>query len=183
MGFTARIPSYHANPRQRTPRKLLATARFCRLGGAAADTPWHEGGWRVGHLLMSFSPSMRVLSQLVTNLGARVALAYAPAERLLRAGIRRPKLRRGLKLGAIALGYTRVLRSRCFRIAELNGYRFWVNVAEPLGIEPYFFGRSGTAWLAPELVRPGDLCVDVGANAGLWSRIQSSHRLFESQSR
>jgi FkbM family methyltransferase len=109
---------------------------------------------------------MRILGQLMTNLGARVALAYPPAERLLRAGLRKPRLRRRLKLGAIALGYTRVLRGRALRIAQLDGYRFWVNVAEPLGVEPYFFGRPGTAWLAPELVRPGDVCGDVGANAG-----------------
>jgi FkbM family methyltransferase len=83
-----------------------------------------------------------------------------------------------LKLGAIALGYTRVLRSRSLRIAQLNGYRFWVNVAEPLGIEPYF-GRPGTTWLAPELVRPGDVCVDVGANAGHYT-FMCAHAVGES---
>ena len=121
---------------------------------------------RLKRLLVWPSPPMRNLGLLLTDLGARVALAYGPAERLLRAGIRRPRLRRRLKLGAVALGYTRVLQSRALRIAELDGYRFWVNVAEPLGIEPYFFGRPGTVWLAPRLVRPGDVCVDVGANAG-----------------
>src|SRR5215470_17868111 len=109
---------------------------------------------------------MRKLGLFLADLGARVALAYGPAERLLPGGIRRPRVRRRLKLGAVALGYTRVLHSRAFRIAELDGYRFWVNVAEPLGIEPYFFGRPGTAWLARKLVRPGDVCVDAGANTG-----------------
>lgn len=109
---------------------------------------------------------MQPLTRFVTDLGARMALACGPVERLLRAGIQQPRLRTRLKLGAIALGYSRVLHGRSLRIAQLDGYRFWVNVAEPLGIEPYFFGRPGTAWLAPGLVRAGDVCVDVGANAG-----------------
>jgi FkbM family methyltransferase len=61
----------------------------------------------------------------------------------------------------------------------LDGYRFWVNVAEPLGIEPYFFRRPGTAWLAPGLVRPGDVCVDVGANAGHYT-FMCAHAVGES---
>jgi FkbM family methyltransferase len=106
------------------------------------------------------------LRQLFADLGAQLALNHESVERLLLAGTRRPALRRRLRLGAIALGYTRVLRERTLRIAELEGYRFWVNVAEPLGVEPYFFGRPGTAWLTPLLLRPGDVCVDAGANAG-----------------
>jgi FkbM family methyltransferase len=110
--------------------------------------------------------SRHALSQAVTNVAARFALRHPSAERLLQAGVRSPVLRRHLRLGAIAMGYPRVLRGRALRVAELDGYRVWVNVAEPLGIDPYFFGRSGTAWITPSLLRPGDLCVDAGANAG-----------------
>ena len=41
-----------------------------------------------------------------------------------------------------------------------------VNVREHLGIGPFFFGESGAVWLTKELVGPGDVCVDAGANVG-----------------
>jgi FkbM family methyltransferase len=56
----------------------------------------------------------------------------------------------------------------------MDGYRFYVNVGEPLGIEPYFFGHSGAVWLTHSLVRPGDLCVDAGANAGHYTFVMAS---------
>ena len=121
----------------------------------------------------------RALAEAVANLGARFALRYPLAERLLRAGLRRPPLQRHLKLGAIALGYPRVLQRRALRIAQLDGYKLWVNVAEPLGIEPYFFGRPGTAWMTASLLRPGDVCLDVGANAGHYT-FMCAHAVGES---
>jgi FkbM family methyltransferase len=48
----------------------------------------------------------------------------------------------------------------------MDGYRFYVNVGESLGVEPYFFRDPGTIWLTREIVRRGDACVDAGANAG-----------------
>jgi FkbM family methyltransferase len=67
-----------------------------------------------------------------------------------------------------------VIQGRAFRVAEFGAYRFWVNVAEPLGVEPYFFRNPGTAWIVPTLVRPGDLCLDVGANAGHYTFLCAS---------
>jgi FkbM family methyltransferase len=97
---------------------------------------------------------------------ARLALRVPLAERALVAGTRNNFLRQHLRLGAIAQGYSRVLGRREIRIAEMDGYRFYVNVAEDLGIGPYFFCQTGTVWPASTLVGPGDTCVDAGANAG-----------------
>lgn len=96
---------------------------------------------------------------------ARV-LRRASLERALVAACRNKLLRRGLHAGAFALAYTRVLRCPEMRVAELGDYKMFVNVAEHLGIAPYFFGDSGTAWLTADLVAPGSICVDAGANVG-----------------
>lgn len=108
-------------------------------------------------------PSIRVAA---ADLVARATLQFPRLERALVAALRRPFVRRHLKLGAVACGYPRVLRRREIRIADLGTYRFYVNIGEPLGVAPYFFGDSGAAWMAPQLVREGDVCVDAGANAG-----------------
>jgi FkbM family methyltransferase len=110
---------------------------------------------------MGFRPKIAI-----ANLFARLAIRLPSVERLLVAGGHRPFLRRHLRLGAVALGYPRVLGKREFRVAEMDGYRFYVNIGEPLGVGPYFFGNSGTVWLTRALVGPGDICVDAGANAG-----------------
>lgn len=102
----------------------------------------------------------------VTTWAAKAALGRPSLEALLRAGCRRPLLRRGLKLGAVALAYMRACRGAEIRIADLEGYRMFVNVAEPLGIHPFFFAEPLTSWVAERLVSPGSICVDAGANAG-----------------
>ena len=106
---------------------------------------------------------------LKTNIANRLALGalrFRALERLLLVGTRRPSLRRNLRLGAIALGYPRVLHGRELRIARMPGYSFYVNIGESLGVEPYFFGNSGVVWLTHRLIRAGDVCVDAGANVG-----------------
>lgn len=77
-------------------------------------------------------------------------------------------------MGAIAVGYTRVLKHPELRVAELGRYRLQVNVSEELGTGPFFFGDSGTLWLAQSLLRPGDACVDAGANMGHYSFLMAS---------
>jgi len=114
------------------------------------------------------------IRQQVADVLARLALRVPLAERLLVVGTRSQFLRRHLHLGAIAHGYSRVSRRREIRIAELNGYRLYVNVGESLGIESYFFIESGAVWLAPSLLRPGDVCVDAGANAGNYTFLFAS---------
>ena len=112
--------------------------------------------------------------KLLANVFARLAIKFKALEHLLVAGARRPVLRRHLRLGAIALGYPRVLQKRELRIAEMDGYRFYVNVGESLGVGPYFFADSGTVWLARALVEAGDICVDAGANAGHYAFLFAS---------
>jgi len=76
------------------------------------------------------------ISQHVADALARFALSVPSAERALLAGTRNRFLRHHLHLGAIAQGYSRVLGRREIRIADMDGYRFYVNVAENLGIVP-----------------------------------------------
>ncbi len=102
----------------------------------------------------------------LANVAARLALRVPTLERALVAGMRRPVLRRHLRLGAIANGYPRVLREPTARVAELDGYRLCVHVSEPLGVVTYFEGASGALDVTRRLVRPGDVCFDVGANVG-----------------
>ena len=116
----------------------------------------------------------KTVFEAAADLLAQAALRVPALERLLVAGARNSLLRRHLRLGAIALGYPRVLKKRALRVAEMNGYRFYVNVGESLGVGPYFFGDSGTAWLTRSLVRSGDICVDAGANAGHYTFLAAS---------
>ena len=111
---------------------------------------------------------------ILANALARTALRIPILERMLLAGTRQPTLRRHLRLGAIAHGFARVLQRHELRIAELDGYRLYVNVGEPLGVEPYFFKEPGTVWLTRSLLRRGDVCVDVGANAGTYTFLCAS---------
>jgi FkbM family methyltransferase len=106
------------------------------------------------------------MSQRVADQLARLALRVPAIERVLLAGTRTPLLRRHLRLDAIALGYSRILARRELRIAQMDGYRFYVNLGEPLGVAPYFFKAPGIVWLTHKLIGPGDVCVDAGANAG-----------------
>jgi len=117
---------------------------------------------------------LRPHAQAVADALARIALRFPLLERILVAGTRSPALRRHLRLGAVALGYPRVLHRRDVRIAEMDGYRFHVNVGESLGVGPYFFGDSGTVWLTRSLIGAGDVCVDAGANAGHYTFLCAS---------
>lgn len=65
------------------------------------------------------------------------------------------------------MGYMRVLGEPSWRRAEFSSYKLWVNVAEPMGINIYFFGTPGvTAFVWDAIVRRGDCVFDVGANVG-----------------
>jgi FkbM family methyltransferase len=111
--------------------------------------------------------------QRVANILARSAMLVPPLEKLVAIGCRQPHLRR-FGLGAVAHGYSRILTHSEFRIAKFDAYRLWVNVAEPLGIEPFFFGETCAAWLVPSLIGEGDVCVDGGANVGLYTFLMAS---------
>ncbi|HET7541849.1 MAG TPA: FkbM family methyltransferase [Polyangiaceae bacterium] len=74
----------------------------------------------------------------------------------------------------MAIGYSRVLKRRELRVADFGTYRLWVNVGEPLGIEPFFFGQSGAVWLTSLLIAEGDVCIDAGANVGHYTFLMAS---------
>jgi FkbM family methyltransferase len=110
----------------------------------------------------------------LADAAARSALRFPVLERLLARGCNNELLRRHLHLGAVAIGYSRVAKRRELRIANMGAYRFYVNVSEPLGIHPYFFRDSGAVWLTTLLVRPGDACIDAGANVGHYTFLTAS---------
>lgn len=118
---------------------------------------------------MNFS----LTKQRVADILARSAMRVPPLEKLIAIGCRQPGFRK-LGLGAVAHSYCRVLKQPELRIATFDTYRLWVNVAEPLGVEPFFFGQTCTAWLVPSLVGKGDVCIDGGANVGPYTFLMAS---------
>ncbi len=111
--------------------------------------------------------------QQIADILARSALRVPALEKIIALGCRQPHLR-NLGLGAVAHGYSRVLQRRELRVADFGTYKLWVNVAEPLGIGPFFFGDPGAVWLTPSLVGEGDVCVDAGANVGHYTFLMAS---------
>lgn len=88
-----------------------------------------------------------------------------------------PFPRNQLKLGAIAYHYLSSLDRPELRIARLNGYQMWVNIAEYQGLFLYFFREHQepqSARLASELIQEGDICIDVGANMGSYTFLMAS---------
>jgi len=117
--------------------------------------------------------NFNLAKQHVANVLARSAMRVPALEKLVAIGCRQSQLRR-LGLGAVAHGYSRVLKRPELRIATFGAYKLWVNVAEPLGIEPFFFGETCAVWLVPSLLRKGDVCIDGGANVGLYTFLMAS---------
>lgn len=118
--------------------------------------------------------SLSSIKLAVADATARTALRVPPLERQLAAACHNPRLRKWLGLGAVAVGYTRVLDRPELRIADMGKYRLRVNVAEALGTAPFFFGESGALWLTSRLLRPGDTCVDAGANVGHYTFLMAT---------
>ncbi len=93
---------------------------------------------------------------------ARLSLRHPFGERVLRAACAA-----GVPgAGGVAHAYTEVLETPCIRTTHFDGYTLRVNVAEYRGVASYFRKEPHTFWFVPELVRPGDVCLDVGANMG-----------------
>lgn len=86
-------------------------------------------------------------------------------------------VRNKFKIGAIPNAYTSILDKPEIRIAKIGNYRFYVNIAEYSGISLFFFGEHNepfSAWLVSELVNQGDICIDIGANAGSYTALMAS---------
>ena len=118
--------------------------------------------------------NVQQLKVAVADSVARAALHWPPLERVIVAGCRTPVLRKAAGLGAIAVGYTRVLNERALRVADLGKYKLQVNVGEELGTAPYFFADPCTLWFASKLLRAGDTCVDAGANVGHYTLMMAA---------
>ncbi len=111
------------------------------------------------------------LKRTAVNGVAALLRRWPWGERQLAGWCRSEFARDRLKLSAIAYAYLALERPE-LRLAQLDGYRLWVDLAEYQGIFLYFFGRSLEPFaseLASRLVSPGDTCVDVGANMGCYT--------------
>jgi FkbM family methyltransferase len=86
----------------------------------------------------------------------------------------KPLLRKTLRLGGVAFGCVYALNKPEIRLAQLPGYKMYVNIAEPLGIRAYFFQHNSTLWLVSKLVDEGDICMDIGANMGHYTFLMAS---------
>lgn len=112
---------------------------------------------------------MKGLKRRAAGWVARGCNAVPLLERGLRHLCRDERLRRLSHAGAVAVAYPEVLGSERLEVAELEGFRLRVNLAEHQGVGAFFFGRSVVPAWVRRWVRPGDVCLDVGANAGVFS--------------
>lgn len=90
-------------------------------------------------------------------------------ERGLQRLCRDERLRRLSHAGAVAVAYPEVLGKERLEVAQLEGFRLCVNLSEHQGAGAFFFGRTVVPGWVNRWVRGGDVCLDVGANAGVFS--------------
>lgn len=108
---------------------------------------------------------------------ALVILGNTSLERALCYLCSQPSIRNQLRLGAIPFTYLSALDRTETRVADLGEYKIWVNIAEYIGMNLYFFKQHHepfAAWLISNLVGEGDVCVDVGANMGSYTFLMAS---------
>ncbi|NEO85815.1 MAG: FkbM family methyltransferase [Spirulina sp. SIO3F2] len=118
-------------------------------------------------LLLGLLTLKRAIGQGVVALGCRWTWLEAGIMHLCRL----PFARQYLKIDAIAYAYL-ARKSPELRLADLKGYQLWVDLSEYQGIFLYFFGKSlepFTSQIAATLVRPGNVCIDLGANMGSYT--------------
>ncbi|HZT77590.1 MAG TPA: FkbM family methyltransferase [Vicinamibacterales bacterium] len=128
------------------------------------------------------SPLRRALVACRTSLGAAIAevIARAPAleapfVRISRRAARRPGLVFGL-CWAVNTRLNECLRARDtrFRQVTIGPHRVWLDVTDQSGFDAYFYGHLYEPILTATLLQhlhDGDVFVDIGANAGLFSML------------
>ncbi len=114
------------------------------------------------------------MKQSIAQSIASLALKNRAIEELLCYLCSQEYLRKNLKLGGLAFGYVYALNNLEIRVAQLPGYKMYVNIAEPLGIVAYFFRESGTYWFISQLISQGDMCIDAGANMGHYTFLMAA---------
>ncbi|MDY6781648.1 MAG: FkbM family methyltransferase [Cyanobacteriota bacterium] len=118
-----------------------------------------------------------MLKETLLNSLADLVASNANAERILCGFCANSFARDRLKLSAIAYRYISKLDQPKFRIAQLDGYKMWVNIAEYQGLFLYFFRQQlepASTKLASLLLHPGDTCIDAGANLGSYTFLMAS---------
>jgi hypothetical protein len=102
----------------------------------------------------------------VAELAARAALTCRPLERVLVAVCHRPRLRRLLKAGAVAVSYPNLLHRAERRAIDTGAFKHVVDLAEHRGAHAYFFESPQPSRILDHIIKPGAICADVGANVG-----------------
>ncbi|MDJ0703818.1 MAG: FkbM family methyltransferase [Leptolyngbyaceae cyanobacterium MO_188.B28] len=110
----------------------------------------------------------------LTGIAASAMLKLPFLENGFRYFCSQERLRKRLHLGALAYGCVHCLNAPEIRMAVLDNYKMYVNIAEPIGIQSYFFHINPFAWLASTLISSGDVCIDVGANMGHYTFLMAS---------
>ena len=113
-----------------------------------------------------------LLNPLINLIGSNALL-----ERMLCALCANSFARNRLKFGAIAYRYISNLDHPEFRIAQLDRYKMWVNIAEYQGLFLHFFRQQlepVSTQLASLLLHPGYTCIDAGANLGSYTFLMAS---------
>lgn len=80
------------------------------------------------------------------------------------------------KAGAIAYAYKN-LTSPEYRVADLDGYKVYVNIVEHDGNCLYFFRKNPEEFstnIVKGLLSKSDICLDVGANIGYYSMLMAN---------
>jgi FkbM family methyltransferase len=78
-------------------------------------------------------------------------------------------IRDNFRIGRIAFWYGLRQKGYQWRLADMTGYKLWVNIAEPLGVSAYFLKVDLPPPHLRSVFRPGMIFWDIGANMGGWT--------------
>jgi FkbM family methyltransferase len=120
-------------------------------------------------------PVKEKLSSAAASLLVNVC-GIATAERLIYQLCQPAALRRGFHTGSLAYHLMGHLKGNEIRLADLGGYKLFVDIREDRGLDSYFFHLRQVPWIIPELLSANDLFVDIGANMGHWT-LFAAHRI------
>jgi len=82
---------------------------------------------------------------------------------------RRPRLNRLLQTGGIVTAIPEVADAPVDRVAHLDGFKLCVDIRNRASARQYFYGQTEVPPVVDQCVRPGDTCLDIGANFGVFT--------------